>query len=99
MHRENSLPLQNNNLLHLEYILLPHSDHNLHLLNILRELKITAPCEGVETAEQCRYLIRMGCQKVQGFYFSKPVPVEQFYHTYQALNGCYAIRAELAAQQ
>ena len=69
------------------------------LLNILRELNITALCEGVETAEQCRYLIRMGCQKVQGFYFSKPVPVEQFYHTYQALNGCYAIRAESAAQQ
>jgi diguanylate cyclase (GGDEF)-like protein len=34
--------------------------------------------EGVETADQLRYLISRGCDEVQGFLFSKPVPAEEF---------------------
>jgi len=42
--------------------------HNLNL-------KILA--EGVETREQLVQLAKAGCDEVQGFYFSKPVPPEQ----------------------
>jgi EAL domain-containing protein (putative c-di-GMP-specific phosphodiesterase class I) len=33
--------------------------------------------EGVETAEQVEVVKRLGCDEMQGFYFSKPLPPEQ----------------------
>ncbi|MBM22134.1 MAG: hypothetical protein CMN87_19200 [Stappia sp.] len=38
-------------------------------------LKVTA--EGIETDEQKHFLARIGCDDLQGFHFSRPVPVEQ----------------------
>lgn len=43
-----------------------------HSLN----LKVTA--EGVETPEQLEFLKRQKCDNMQGYFFSKPVPTEQF---------------------
>jgi EAL domain-containing protein (putative c-di-GMP-specific phosphodiesterase class I) len=37
-------------------------------------LKVVA--EGVETKEQLDLLKKMGCEEVQGYYFSKPLPPE-----------------------
>ena len=34
--------------------------------------------EGVETEQQLNALLEMGCNHFQGFYFSRPVPVEEF---------------------
>ncbi|CAN5665185.1 EAL domain-containing protein [soil metagenome] len=34
--------------------------------------------EGVETAEQCEFLSRLGCLRYQGYLFSKPVPIADF---------------------
>ena len=62
-----------------------------HIICSLRELHIASICEGVETAEQCRYLMKIGCECAQGYYFSKPVPPEQFYETYQCLDGYYPL--------
>lgn len=39
-------------------------------------LKVVA--EGVETAYQQQYLHDMGCDELQGYYFSKPLPAEAF---------------------
>ncbi len=33
--------------------------------------------EGVETKKQLDFLIKQGCDFVQGFYFSKPIPIEE----------------------
>ena len=33
-------------------------------------------CEGVETEEQVRFLREIGCSKLQGFYYSKPIPFD-----------------------
>ena len=33
--------------------------------------------EGVETVEQANYLLEHQCPQVQGYLFSRPVPVEQ----------------------
>jgi EAL domain-containing protein (putative c-di-GMP-specific phosphodiesterase class I) len=34
--------------------------------------------EGVETEQQLRVLSEMGCSYYQGYYFSRPVPVDEF---------------------
>lgn len=48
-----------------------------NIINIAQRLHVQVLCEGVETEEQCRYLLRLGCTIVQGFFFSMPVPPEQ----------------------
>jgi EAL domain-containing protein (putative c-di-GMP-specific phosphodiesterase class I) len=39
-----------------------------------RYLSVPMTAEGVETAEQARFLERAGCQLAQGYLFSRPVP-------------------------
>lgn len=62
-----------------------------HIIALLEELDIASICEGVETAEQCRYLVEIGCVYAQGYYFSKPVPPEKFYEIFWTLKGKYPI--------
>lgn len=38
--------------------------------------------EGVETADQLEFLSNAGCNNFQGYYFDKPLPVEQFEQKY-----------------
>jgi EAL domain-containing protein (putative c-di-GMP-specific phosphodiesterase class I) len=40
------------------------------------QLKVVA--EGVETEEQLSYLSRNRCDEMQGYYFSAPVPADEF---------------------
>ncbi len=42
--------------------------------------------EGVETREQLDYLRRHGCDYVQGYYFSKPLPRQEFENLLQELR-------------
>jgi EAL domain-containing protein (putative c-di-GMP-specific phosphodiesterase class I) len=34
-------------------------------------------CEGVETEGQVRFLRRIGCTKLQGYYYSKPITLDE----------------------
>ena len=47
-------------------------------LDISRYLSVPMIAEGVETEEQMLALKKMGCDIAQGYYFSKPVPPEEF---------------------
>ena len=40
--------------------------------------KVSRTVEGVETAEQSEFLEAIGCDIVQGYYYGKPMPVEDF---------------------
>lgn len=49
-----------------------------NVINLSMELGITSLTEGVETQNQYNSLSDMGCKLFQGYYFSKPIPTEQF---------------------
>ena len=48
------------------------------IIDIADHLGVPVIAEGVETEEQLTALKNMGCDMVQGYYFSKPVPAPQF---------------------
>lgn len=48
------------------------------VISLAKALGIDAIAEGIETAEQEDYLFKIGCDKVQGYLYSKPVPAEAF---------------------
>lgn len=58
------------------------SEKGLHMMelviDIARFLKVPVIAEGVETKEQLDILREKGCQMIQGYYFSKPVPSGEF---------------------
>ena len=48
------------------------------ILDIARYLRLKVVAEGVETEGQMRLLKDAGCDLVQGYYFSRPLPAEEF---------------------
>jgi len=45
------------------------------VVSMAKSLGIHVLAEGVETEEHVRFLREIGCEKLQGFYYSRPVPV------------------------
>jgi EAL domain-containing protein (putative c-di-GMP-specific phosphodiesterase class I) len=43
-----------------------------------RSLKLRVVAEGVESLEDMKFLQAQDCDEAQGFFFSAPVPAEQF---------------------
>ncbi|MDD4927799.1 MAG: EAL domain-containing protein [Gallionella sp.] len=48
------------------------------IISLAGSLDMQTIAEGVETAEQLEFLRKQGCGEVQGYYFSKPLSVDQF---------------------
>ena len=48
------------------------------IVDIAKYLGVPIIAEGVETVEQLEKLRELGCDMVQGFYFSKPVPADEY---------------------
>ena len=48
------------------------------IIDIAKFLNVPVVAEGVETQSQLDTLKKMGCNVIQGYYFSKPVPAEEF---------------------
>ncbi len=47
------------------------------IVNIAKQLGLKTICEGVETGTQLNWLKTVGCDMVQGFYYSKPIPAAE----------------------
>jgi EAL domain-containing protein (putative c-di-GMP-specific phosphodiesterase class I) len=48
------------------------------IISLAGSLGLQTIAEGVETEGQLAFLREQGCKEVQGYYFSKPLPAEQF---------------------
>lgn len=46
------------------------------LVRMMTSLGVSTVCEGVETESQVRFLQEIGCSRLQGFFYSKPLPIE-----------------------
>nr|WP_240048805.1 GGDEF and EAL domain-containing protein [Parerythrobacter lutipelagi] len=53
-------------------------------------LEMSTTAEGVETAEEAELIRKLGCKKIQGYYFGRPMPIEEVRMIFQ--------RAEAANQ-
>lgn len=52
------------------------------LIKMASALGLDTACEGVETLEQLHFLKEIGCSKLQGYYFSRPVPLQTIMERY-----------------
>lgn len=59
-------------------------------IDLARTMGLGVVAEGVETLEACHLLKRWGCDKLQGYYFSKPLPVTKFEAWLQENGHLYA---------
>ncbi len=48
------------------------------ILSMAHDLGLTVVAEGVETEEQLKFLHEQGCDEIQGYYFSRPLPWGEF---------------------
>lgn len=49
-----------------------------HVIAMCRDLKLEVVTEGIETEEQVDFITRCGCHIAQGFFYSKPVTIDEF---------------------
>ena len=64
-----------------------HGDKSKIILTELMKmavgLGIDTVCEGVERADQAEFLRDNGCSKLQGYYYARPMPLEQILERYR----------------
>ncbi len=53
-----------------------------NIYSLAQDLKLSTVSEGIETSRQLEILRELGGKLVQGFYFSKPIPAEDFEKKY-----------------
>ena len=53
-----------------------------NVVNLAKQLDMQVLAEGVETEAQMKYLKKIGCDMIQGFLYSKPIPVNEFTKQY-----------------
>lgn len=49
-----------------------------NIINMSKDLDLYTVAEGVETLEQVNFLKKIGCDLAQGYYYARPMPMEEF---------------------
>lgn len=57
------------------------------IISLTHSLNLRVVAEGVETEEQSRLLRLLGCDEMQGYLFSRPVPAEEFAARFLVARG------------
>ena len=52
------------------------------LIKLIKTMNMKTICEGVETKENVEYLTDIGCDSIQGYYYSKPIEWNDFIKKY-----------------
>ena len=80
----NTLTEYSFDVLKLDMVFLRSYDRNpkaaplmTYIIEGARGLGLQPLCEGVETEEHYEFLKKIGCEKAQGYYFGKPMPMEE----------------------
>jgi EAL domain-containing protein (putative c-di-GMP-specific phosphodiesterase class I) len=50
------------------------------IIDLGKKMNLKVIAEGIEEIEQQERLIELGCDEVQGFYYAKPMPKDEFLH-------------------
>ncbi len=58
-----------------------------HTISMSRDIGLDIIAEGVETSEQAKFLSDCGCDSAQGFFYSKPIPADEFDERLIRING------------
>ena len=54
------------------------------MVSLAKTLNMRVISQGIEQKSQCEMLKELGCDYMQGFYFSKPMPITEFEKTYMS---------------
>lgn len=54
------------------------------IISMAKSMNLKVIAEGVETQEQYAFLADLGCDEVQGYFFSKPLPADEFERLYSS---------------
>jgi diguanylate cyclase (GGDEF)-like protein/PAS domain S-box-containing protein len=57
------------------------------IISLSKNLGLRVIAEGVETEEQLDFLRSAGCEEIQGYYYSRPLPEDRFVEFLQRQNG------------
>lgn len=63
------------------------SDLNITLIRMAHSLELKVIAEGVEDKKQLQFLNEHGCDEVQGFFYSKPLPAEEIKANFLAVES------------
>lgn len=66
------------------------------VIQMAKTMDIALVAEGIETVHQAEMLRGLGCDVMQGYYFSKPLPIEQFV---ELLNNDYKQRVRVGKSE
>lgn len=69
------------------------------IIEMAKGLKIKVICEGVETKEQIETLRDLGCTMVQGYYYDKPIPMEDFLEKYCRTDVGYKEEKKVVSEE
>jgi predicted signal transduction protein with EAL and GGDEF domain len=67
------------------------------IIALAKGLDIDVIAEGVETAEQSALLIGRGCQSAQGYFFARPVPIDEIPATIRDIERAHASARDAAS--
>jgi len=60
------------------------------IISLGRAMGLSVIAEGVETEAQREFLARLGCHSFQGYLFSRPLPLEKFWHLLRGIAKGHA---------